>query len=582
MHKQFAALPRGTASLNSLVAESIASIISIASIHYPNQLVSATASQSAEGPVGTALSCLLHPDTTVRTAASKSIRKVLCSATAADEKASSYYPTSLKILKALHGCLSLWSEQLEVAMRVTCNTQSAPATGAATPAGDEEVAAVGGLAGLRIQFGIPPASRIAEVLLLLSSAQQSSNLQTPSGQLISMFLLASAHPLVSESHTLATKLWHRIITTISAEERSVGSRLTEMFSTEDLCSAASKRVLTSVMNGESKLTRQAGHVAIYLLSASTEASGRSCVLHHIVPQLKARLISSGVAAVSDDEVDKFLNPLAAITAATAAVEIGEADIKITNADRKKDSGRSRRGGAFGGDFVEDEDWAEKVKKEKALKLALTKTSGQIGGTSVKLKELEDMRVRVQAIVDVATYALEAYHSMTVFSVVPSNGNGVVSDSMKLRAVVRSTVCQILPELMALLRCPLVSDKAFSCVLGQCMAIEEELLVSGSRDLADSIRITATVTLRPLTRKETIQGLYKEMLVLAAPVQRLLRTVQTHLSRLQSHSHQEDKRATKEHLLLPSTVHLLYPVLKGLLGMPTILPGCDFAFMVLDS
>ena len=70
--------------------------------------------------------------------------------------------------------------------------------------------------------------------------------------------------------------------------------------------------------------------------------------------------------VSDDETEKFLNPLAAIAAATLVVDINEADIKITNADRKKDQGRSRRTGAFGGDFVEDEDWAEKVKKVREL------------------------------------------------------------------------------------------------------------------------------------------------------------------------------------------------------------------------
>ena len=83
-------------------------------------------------------------------------------------------------------------------------------------------------------------------------------------------------------------------------------------------------------------------------------------------------------------------------------------------------------------------------------------------------------------------------------------------------------------------------------------------------------------MRPVSRKVTRDGLYKELLSLAAPLQRLLRSVQIHLSR------QQARKSPGQHLLLPSTVHLLFPVLQGLLTQPSLLPGCDFAFMILDS
>jgi hypothetical protein len=52
------------------------------------------------------------------------------------------------------------------------------------------------------------------------------------------------------------------------------------------------------------------------------------------------------------------------------------------------------GGAFGGDFVEDEDWAEKIRKDKALKFGGAKVGdGNVGGT--KLKELEELQAQVQ-------------------------------------------------------------------------------------------------------------------------------------------------------------------------------------------
>lgn len=580
VQRQYASLSRGTMGLNSLVSESISSIVTIVSIHHPNQLVGTSASQTLlDGPVGSMLSCLLHPDSSVRAASSKNFRKVLCNGTAADDKSSSHYPSSLKMLKAFHACLVLWSEQLEAAMRAGCESaenKSAKTTIVTPTATDEEGTFTCGLMGLRMQLGIPPPSRLSEALLLLASPRLTDQ-RAHSAQLLSLFLLACAHPLVSETRSLASKLWCNLIPSVTAEE---GKPAPELFSSEDFCSAASKKVVCAAMSREAKLIRQSGHVAMFILGTASGSSGRSCVLKYIIPQLRDQLISSGVSAVAEDEVEKFLNPLAAVTAATAAMDVSEADIKITNADRKKDSGRSRRGVAFGGDFVEDEDWAEKVKKEKAQKLALTKTVGQEGGMSVKLKELEDLRARVQGIVDLATYALEAYHSLTIFSVIPSKR--ALSSDLKVRAVARSSISQMLPELLSLLRCRLVSDKAFLCVLGQCLTIEDELLVVASRDLADSLRITATVALRPLTRKDNLQGQYKEMLGLAAPMQRLLRSVQTFLSRMQSHSHNEERGAQKEHRLLPSTVHLLFPILRGLLGLPTILPGCDFSFMILDS
>lgn len=85
-----------------------------------------------------------------------------------------------------------------------------------------------------------------------------------------------------------------------------------------------------------------------------------------------------------------------------------------------------------------------------------------------MKELEDLQARVRAMLDLATYALEAYRSITLFSVQTST---VKSGDVKLRAVVRASVCTVLPILMGLMRCPLISDEAFSCILGQCASIE---------------------------------------------------------------------------------------------------------------
>lgn len=588
LQQQYEALPRGTRNLNYLASESVSAIVTLVSIHHPGQLSGVPASSQAaigsEGPVSSALSCLLHPDRAVRAAAAKNTLKVFSNSTAADEKSSSTYPTALKMIKALDSCLAKWSEQLEVAM--TGATRPAAVPGAA-PVSEDDPSGCTGQQALRVQLGIPPSSRIAGALKVLVSPWQcaagTQAASMPSAQIVAMILLACSHPLVCESRDWASQMWISLTS-------SLLNPVADMLDDEESRVATSKRVVEAAMCSSAKLTRQAAHSALYILSTAIGQSARTCVLQHVLPSLAEQIALCGVTAVSDDDIDKYLNPLAAIAAASAVAEIAEADIKITNADRKKDSGRSRRTGAFGGDFVEDEDWAEKVKKEKAQKLALSKNAGQAEGNSAKLKELEELQVRVRAIVDTATYALEAYHSLTTFSELPSHlAASAQSEAamdkveglsdIKLRAVTRSSVCLMLPVLLPLLRCPLAANTAFLCVLGLCKGIESEIVVAGTRDLADSLRITATVSLRPLARRETQDVLYKELMGLGAPLQRLLRTVQTHLSRTQS---QHQHKLPKQHALLPSTVHLLFPVLKGLLSMPTLLPGCDFTFMVLDA
>jgi hypothetical protein len=572
-------LPRGTRNLNSLVSESVSSIISLVSLHHPNHLVHPS-TPGDEGPVSSALSCLLHPDPSVRSAVTKQIRDVFASSTAPDDKASSQYPTAVKMLKALNSCLATWSDQMEAATAVSVTTSSVPSV-AIGGVNEEESAGQSNASLLRAQLGIPPSSRLTEALLVIISHWQSTKAgkgvaDMPTAQVMSIMLLACSHPLVCESRVRASVVWCNIISSFATSETGRG-----ILDTDEARVVVCKRMLSAALCTTARLTRQAAHTALYVLSTATGASGKVCVLRHILPSLRDQLANSGVTAVCDDDVDKFLNPLAAIAALTASVaETADADIRITNADRKKDSGRSRRTGAFGGDFVEDEDWAEKIKKEKAQKLAITKNAGQVG-SSAKLKELQDLQSRVQVIVDTASYALEAFLSLTTFAVPHARFTSEVADSkssddMLLRGVVRSSVSQMLPVLLPMLRCPLIEKVAFQCVLGISHAIEDELTVVASRDLADSLRITATVSMRPVSRKVTRDGLYKELLSLAAPLQRLLRSVQIHLSR------QQARKAPTQHLLLPSTVHLLFPVLKGLLTQPSLLPGCDFAFMILDS
>lgn len=79
------------------------------------------------------------------------------------------------------------------------------------------------------------------------------------------------------------------------------------------------------------------------------------------------------------------------------ITIDDKEVEITNADRKKTSNRSSRKGTFGSDFVEDEDWAARVKQEKMQKLLDAKKEEQEINLSKNKKIYDEVYARVHAI-----------------------------------------------------------------------------------------------------------------------------------------------------------------------------------------
>jgi hypothetical protein len=65
----------------------------------------------------------------------------------------------------------------------------------------------------------------------------------------------------------------------------------------------------------------------------------------------------------------------------------EVGVKITNADRKKDTARSSRKGGFGRD--EDEEWLDRIKRDKEAKANQTKSSSDAGAVERVRQELAD-------------------------------------------------------------------------------------------------------------------------------------------------------------------------------------------------
>ena len=109
-----------------------------------------------------------------------------------------------------------------------------------------------------------------------------------------------------------------------------------------------------------------GQFAVTLLFMNTSTFGKRTLDDYLSPILLSNLASDKLKTISEDDIQLFLNPEFKDSKLS---DIALADIKITNEDRKKSSGRSsRKGASFGSDLIDDEDWAEQVKREKAKKL----------------------------------------------------------------------------------------------------------------------------------------------------------------------------------------------------------------------
>lgn len=339
---------------------------------------------------------------------------------------------------------------------------------------------------------------------------------------------------------------------------------------EEIC-----RYILDQQNQSAKVARCAAHGAIALLFENCMHHGRSCVEANIFPIIATQLAQPDVLNLSADEIAKYMNPRAVAASLIASMQVKETDIKITNADRKG------KRGAFGGDFVEDEDWAERVKREKVKKLNEAKAA-DLGAEMIKLqKEIDESNARVKSLVEVVLFALEAVESFSTLS-----GNNELLQSFVSQG-------NAIPALMCLLRSPLVEREAFRCI-SACAdkCLEEDIALFLAKDLSYSLRLIATIVDRPLRPKET-EGeakarKYKELVEMSQPIVRLVKNCQTIVFRMgpakspSISSSVSSSAISSSASLRPSTIQMLVPVLQGVLSLPNLLPGAEASWMVLES
>lgn len=111
-----------------------------------------------------------------------------------------------------------------------------------------------------------------------------------------------------------------------------------------------------------------------------------------------------------------------------------------------------------------------------------------------------------------------------------------------------------------------------------------LTFTSDRDIVDALRVVLHAE-GDRAHEGTPQEVFRYVNRLSGPVVRVLRAAQSMVTRTANRAAQNQDVAisspTKAVIAQPSTVHLLFPVLRGVLTLQGVLPNSEMAFAILD-
>jgi hypothetical protein len=262
---------------------------------------------------------------------------------------------------------------------------------------------------------LPNISSDVKAIVALAMTAMDSNVLSESQTILLLFIavITIGHPMVSGN--------------ITSSIRWVKAHLNKANIKDDsqICEILATHVF-QVSRSSNISSRVAAHRAVRLLcevlptsefNAFPILNAPSTTLHFLkqyATQILQSLNHDTIFNLTEEDKKIFYFPDLVIEEAMNEIrqKIQSEASEITNADRKKAAPRSSRKGTFGSDVVEDEEWAEKVRKEKAAKMMQATES----------TELEAIKQRVygkknalQQIIEAVKYSFEAIKNTSLLS-----------------------------------------------------------------------------------------------------------------------------------------------------------------------
>ena len=159
------------------------------------------------------------------------------------------------------------------------------------------------------------------------------------------------------------------------------------------------RLLSGCIYHSSEMVRRCGGFCCNLVLLHLSEDGTAWLKKSIVPEVLRHLDRRNFENISEHDIEIYLNP---VLEEPKLEEISLADIKITNEDRKGKRGK------FGADIIEDEDWAEQIKREKAKKLMEVRAEAHREAKAKRSKEAEEVLARVGSVMNRVEGALSFF------------------------------------------------------------------------------------------------------------------------------------------------------------------------------
>ena len=258
------------------------------------------------------------------------------------------------------------------------------------------------------------------------------------------------------------------------------------------------------------------------------------VLHRLMLTIK----NKEYQGYTEEQMDMFLHP-EKLAALSAGPIIDPSQITITNADR------AGKRGKFGGDFQEDDQWIEQIKKEKLKKLQEAATAKMSESTKKAVNEILTSNAQIKHALGLLSSAMVGIQSIA-----------------NLRLIAKDNLSELLQAVMDLIRMPIYSDVALETLTCLCRPYS-----SLASDIAASLRTVSIVIQAPLKKGESMQQRFNNLTYLSGPIVRVVRELHVNLVR---------GKAFSEEMM-----HIVYPIIQGIFSMPHIVPDCEYAFSVLE-
>jgi hypothetical protein len=409
--------------------------------------------------------------------------------------------------------------------------------------------------------------KTTEMIAPVSAAKYASVLlrivdSAPSVKLFPALLLLSAHPFVSGGLTQAQKLWNRMCNLYGGLEQ-VEALLEDTTVVADI-----KACILMATFSNSKINAQAATNAMVLLGYHSGTAGESMVVDIVVTALLAQLERPEITKLPDGDVNTFLKDEQGVQT--------DAPPQSKDAVRVGPQRRMRTGRREQIYDAEDDEWeaqvraeleAKRKKQQAEEKKQVAKKGAKVSGATKGGKMTAAVsKEPVLTEEDKAQRQKAAMRQRVEFA--RAQGVAVLEMLSSLANTCPELAHDIIPQAMSivypLLRSKLFAQEAFQFVMALSRCISSDILHLAP-ELTNAIRIASTLLERPLEPKETHQMLLDQASEHAAPVERAVSGLASCAGCFP---------------LDPPSVHFVFPILRAVLSLPQVLPGCEQAFKVM--